>query len=111
VDHLAVLAALYARYVAPAEAVMLHQIDNQSSPPVLDYGRPEPRQPWHLVARDWLEEGIDQLGGPTMACVVFTLLFLALGLRVGGPIGSISVMTAGVFVQAAIACWAKSSRW
>ena len=90
---------------------MLHQMDNQPGPPVLDYGRPEPRRSWGLVIHDWLHEGIEQLGGPTMASVVFTLLFMSLGLRIGGPIGATSVMTAGVFFQIALASWAKSSRW
>ena len=110
--YLAVLVAVHEIEVDVAkEVIVIHPLDDQSRPPVLDYGTAQPRRPWRLIARDWLEEGIDQLGGPTMACLVFMLLFLGLGLRVGGPIGSASVMTAGVFFQIGLGCWAKSSRW
>jgi len=90
---------------------MIHPLNDQSGPLVLDYGTAEPRRPWHLALRNWVEEGIDRLGGPTIANLIFMGLLLSLGLRIGGPVGSILVLISGVFFQIALGSWSKSSRW
>jgi hypothetical protein len=113
VDYVAVLVAKREVDGFSAERLMtIHPpLNDRSGPPVLDYGRPEPRRSWHVVARDWLEEGIDQLGGPTFVCLMSALLFLVAGMTVGGAPGGIFVVVSGTFFQISLGCWSKTSRW